>query len=1853
MAAISITGDEIEGYTYPAAKPTASIGSGMSVHSGTAVTFATTTPGAALLYENGTDNWVALPGGGLTVTGNVGDTVTFRVKATAAGIPDSPVLEVTYTIMATVLNLNEAIAVPDNTNVTVQGQLAYRFGNYDGMNSAILQDDISGKRVSLQIYSSLDDYEIGDILQITGRKTTYGAVPQVQGITNVEVITPASSATLLAPVEFDDFATLKAAKADYVSAVVLIKNVTLGTYSSSASTTLTDENMETMPIYRAATFPFEVEAGEVVNVLAVLSKYNATDQLRTGTPGANGDRAIYEVVTDTKPPVITLPGSFPNAKVGESYTISVDVKDNKGVASVSLNYKIGSGNLNTASMSKNADNGEYEYTIPASALTENGNITFTVSAVDVTTLTATSAEKVIVISDVPILLSSQPAMGSATGADKRPRIAAEFSNAGAGAQVKLTLAPLDGSAIISNATMTDEGSGVFSYTSLNSDLVDGKYKATVSVLRSGETTATDFEWIFTAGESTFNAYFGQLHSHTGEYSDGTGTLAQALDYIKDTASRDNVDFVAFTDHSNYFDATGTGNNNPAAALHDKSQMTAASLAKWNKYVGDMRAFNAEGHDVLAIPGFEMTWSGGPGHINTFNTEGLVSRNNTTLNNKTNDSGMKAYYEELKNNPDSISQFNHPGTTFGTFANFSYWDPAIDELITMIEVGNGEGGGIGSGYFPSYEYYVQALDKGWHIAPANNQDNHKGKWGNSNTMRSVVITDDFSEAGMLAGMRNMTMYSTEDKNLEIMYTVNDMIMGSIISGTPASLAVFAEINDPDGEAIGTVEIVVNGGRVVHQERITDSAATLNFTLAPNYSYYFLRVIQPDKDIAVTAPVWIGETVKAGITEITTTAIMPLKNQAIPFKTAIYNYEGSDLIINKIEYSITHLGSTTVVDTVTNSITVPSNTQAHLIDFNYTPDKLGVMTLGVKVDASIGGVEYNYESSYLFEVLDPDKIVPIAIDAGHSNFYVSGNYANSDANFIEMCNKSGVQVTRLQAGELTYNNIKDMALLVLTVPFKSGNTPVTDSLYSAAEIAAIKQYADNGGNLLITSKSDRQEPPAANEKANVITNEILTAIGAKARVAEAIVVDPVRRANEAFRITLGGDSVSDRLCFNYGAMSTEPLADLFLRDVEETTNNTFSAYNSAPIIANGATVIVTGFPETTYGTKFSELSSNQVPSGGSTVITSAGNTHLLVAETLAGGGFLITSGVTFFSTFEVKVDLDNQFDKQNSNYQIVQNILDAINPTEISDIADVQAANEGMKFTIEGIVTSNASGYDRDTAFFDCIYVQDDTAGINLFPVDGNIQAGQTIRVTGYTSSYNGERQLNVTGYTVKVTDSTVNSLPAPVVVSSQDINSGTYLGSLVTLTGTVESIVMAGGIPESIFVKDSQGNTARVFIDGYITTDKTIANLLAGCEITAIGLSSHDTEGYRIRIRNRDDIVCTASAGGGDDSGGTAQPPVGGGDTLPKPPAPSGPVEYNPNVPVRDNTITVTITDEVIKDIIKTALERKSDSVIIDPNSSGRYSKAVLEIELDHIDSLVDEAETDLTFSTDVGDITLPLSTLKELAGNSGEKLTIEIADLGSGTYELKVLIDGKPISRLDSGISLSISGSANLAVIVDGESETPIAKSMLDGGVITLVVNEGAVIKLIRAQSPVFTDVPASFWGYEGITFLSARGIMQGIGNNEFAPNGTMTRAMIVTMLHRLELETAAGAKSSFNDVNSNAYFSEAVDWAVEEGIVEGLSSTAFGPNENVTRAQLATMIFRYAKSIGLDVNARGNLSAYSDRGDIPSWSEDAMSWAVAVGLFKGYENGQIRPNGEATRAEAAILMYRLVELIVYGEISK
>ena len=177
--------------------------------------------------------------------------------------------------------------------------------------------------------------------------------------------------------------------------------------------------------------------------------------------------------------------------------------------------------------------------------------------------------------------------------------------------------------------------------------------------------------------------------------------------------------------------------------------------------------------------------------------------------------------------------------------------------------------------------------------------------------------------------------------------------------------------------------------------------------------------------------------------------------------------------------------------------------------------------------------------------------------------------------------------------------------------------------------------------------------------------------------------------------------------------------------------------------------------------------------------------------------------------------------------------------------------------------------------------------------------------------------------------------------------------------------------------------------------------------------------------------------------------------------------------------------------------------------------------------------------------------------------------------------------------------------------------------------------------SDIFVDVAPNAWYKDAIQYAYDNGLMTGTSANEFAPEQTTTRAMIVSILARLEgVESAQAA--GFADVDDNDWYATAVNWAANVGVVNGYEDNTFRPNQPITREQLAAILMNYAAYKGEDVSARADLSAYTDQ---PStWATDTMSWAVAEGLISGVTNDQLQPQSSATRAQVAAILQRLLE---------
>ena len=1337
------------------------------------------------------------------------------------------------------------------------------------------------------------------------------------------------------------------------------------------------------------------------------------------------------------------------------------------------------------------------------------------------------------ILDEPVISNVTPAQGAQTGTEKKPVISAEIANAGEAPTVTMT---------VNNETVNASyADGKVTYTPAAA-LADGRVTVTVTVKRADGKEASK-TWSFTIGEATFQRYFGQLHSHT-QYSDGAGSLESALSYVKNLPDTANVDFVAFTDHSNYFDSTSAAN--PEGALYDMSLASASSQQTWKSYKDAVAAFNAENAgSMVAMAGFEMTWSGGPGHINTFNTPGIVSRNNSTLNNKTKDAGLQAYYKLLSQSEgaNALSQFNHPGTTFGNFIDFGYWDAVIDTRMYMVEVGNGEGQIGAGGYYPSYEQYIMALDKGWHVAPTNNQDNHKGRWGNANDARDVVLTDDFTEDGIYEAIRNRRMYATEDKNLELDYTVNGNMMGSIID-VPEKLSFEVSFNDPDRtDSIAKVELVANSGKVAYTwDNAADLAkGSVSVTLDPEYTYYFVRVTEGDGDLAVTAPVWVGESLKLGISKAECGTSTPVTDEELTITTTFFNSEAKPATIKSITYTI---GNETI-GTVTDAIALAASSTQD-VEFKYTPTKARVMTVKITAVIEQDGKEYTFTKDVVLDVLDAGKLVYIGIDASHYNEYVAGNYKDSMGNFGELAAGYSVRTVMLKTSEeliAACGNAKFKGL-ILTAPSRRLADAQTDPrTYSEAELNAIKAFNENGGMVVLAGWSDNyenypviQNNPAIKHMA-ATQNEVLAALGSSLRISDDATYDDVRSAADGvdkWRLYFSAYNMDNPLLKGVEFDAEHPFDKLY--------TERFSHYGGASIYA----VDTSGNPTSTmpatvspvvYGhaTTYSvDVDKDGLGGAATPKYTFAENDNRLMvmaSEQLEGKGLIVVSGAAFMSNFEVQYQAsDNGAEKNYSNYKICQNLLSMLNQTQIDKISDVQAEkDEGVKYTIEGIVTSNASGYDKDTAFFDCIYVQDNTAGINAFPVAGNFKIGDKVRITGTTSSYQGERQIAVTKIE-KIADA---EAPAPLDVTAAQVNDGSVLGTLVRVKGTITRVEEAEGKIQTIMVKDAAGNETRIFIDGYITKDKEVQNAVIGNQVEAVGLASYDntfvlsdgTPVYpRIRIRDRDDVVCSKP-----DSKIWSVTLVTDGGTI--------------------NSGNVTAYIEGVGAVLPTDVTRRNYIFL------GWFTADNIRV-------------------TEIS------------AADSGDKIF----------YAHWMAASAIP-------------------------------------GIIDAI-----------GDSMRFDDVSKGDWFYKDVEYVYNEGIMDGVSKREFAPNETLTRAMIVKILYRIEGEPAGYRSSDFNDVESGRWYTGAVAWAAEKEIVKGYGNGKFGPNDPVTREQLAAILYRYTQYKGWSTTAAsGSLKGFADAASVSSYAVDAMNWAVDEGLLKG-ANNKLSPKSNATRAQVAAIIHRYLK---------
>ena len=254
-----------------------------------------------------------------------------------------------------------------------------------------------------------------------------------------------------------------------------------------------------------------------------------------------------------------------------------------------------------------------------------------------------------------------------------------------------------------------------------------------------------------------------------------------------------------------------------------------------------------------------------------------------------------------------------------------------------------------------------------------------------------------------------------------------------------------------------------------------------------------------------------------------------------------------------------------------------------------------------------------------------------------------------------------------------------------------------------------------------------------------------------------------------------------------------------------------------------------------------------------------------------------------------------------------------------------------------------------------------------------------------------------------------------------------------------------------------------------------------------------------------------------------------------------------------------------------------------------------------------------------------------------QQLLAKILTVGKhGTVEPKLTFQhiGKSVTftfKPDTGYKVK-------DVKVDGKSVGAVTTCTVD----KLTVSTRIEVTFTNGKLP-FTDVRESDWFYDDVVFAYENGLFSGTSDTTFSPNTSMTRAMLVTVLYRLEGQPAVNGRSGFSDVQYNGYYEDAVTWAADNGIVNGTSTSTFSPNVNVTREQMAAILYRYAQYKKYNTAASSSLNSFSDHTSVSGYAEASLQWSVAEKLVNG-SNGKLMPTGNASRAQVAAILHRFAE---------
>jgi len=1411
-------------------------------------------------------------------------------------------------------------------------------------------------------------------------------------------------------------------------------------------------------------------------------------------------------------------------------------------------------------------------------------------------------------------------------------------------------------------------------------------------------------------------FFGQLHAHS-LMSDCHRRITPEAAFAE-ARDRAGLDFFALTDHSNYFNwapvrpgsptLSGPGDTPESATNPNGFNLNNYNKDRW--YVdgwlapivsgpaddprqnglpnyqwerGNRAAREATTANFIGINGFEFTWSGGPGHMNTFNTTGWVDRRNSYLNVGGNqDLRLLRYYELLRNSPESVSMFNHPGTTFGNFNNFAHFCPETALRIPLIEAANGESAIGTSGYFPAFEQYIMALDRGWLVAPVNSQDNHRGNFGWSNEGRVAIHTNDFTYDGMWQAFRDRNAYFTEIRDIEINYTAHfagshpdGEMMGSIIQHRPSEVRFEIEAYIPeiprtvqqgipnpvtrDSYTITRMELVTNGGVVLTDHVWTGNVlvgneATHTVTLNnPEPGYYFLRVIavnsRGQQRTNMTAPIWIGRSVTplVGISEVTSDTFMPVTTEELTLTAHFFNDQSYPVTVEALEWTRNGV----VYATLAPGLVIPAGDSAQVETFDYTPAGMGNVNFTVRaiMSADPWGANREYHGFIDLFVRDITRVGFVGIDGVHFNDYVTGTLqTGSFTNFARMAADHDLVTVIFQdeADIVAAAADERFQLFIFSSPGRHANILTHPAMgdhrnFSPATIAAVGNFVERGGTLAVAGHGNFNNSGAQNQALESSQayqlNQLLVAAGSNIRIGDASHTAPVGYRD--------GDAHQHNLRFRNNFNLSNPFMDgvLYHGSTAHPEGQLYRNFSTGALyVVDDSDIIPRSEADVTNHVLSGDVDWDAL--GVDPMVLSHPGSWTIDSNRGAGRG-------KFPAPWTIGTNHDANPDGSGGSFpryyhpelgvQANPGNTGGSGATLVAGQRPLHGGTADGQHLIAASQFVNANGgavLAFASNFFSNFDIRPDLDFYGQVPPNMNFNIAQSL-IEG--------------------------AAPTPVITSIADVWA-MEPGEWVTIQGVLTSGMRGSEIvghfnSNSVYIQDESGRGINLFevinnapgmeigqtwratgqISYYQGERQLVVHIPGGSmrritaehvdvaptPVTVLEAASVDTRGTLVSIQGIATDISPAGFTVTDAPGNSILVHIGSGVAN----AELSWLQEGMAVEVVGFSSIGTVSTENVPRI------RVRDRA-----------------EITGIDAFVGP-QVGTIQAGQSGEVTFTVTTSQDIPAGS----IITVAGLPVGLELVGMpTVDASGVTT----ITIQTTGSGPVAGNFDLELVITDPTTGDEWSVpFTLAVEPpqgpghpggGGGIGTPDPDQPWFVDVAYGRWYYDYIRMVFEHNIMIGTSDTHFEPGRNFTRAMAVATLYRIyHGETAADlpyedTRALFDDVREGAWYAPYVAWAYDEGIVLGVGESRFAPGDYVTREQLATMKHRFIMEmtdLDVDVEAGAQWANFADRGQISDWAVDAMIWANYHELIQGTSATTLDPLGNANRAQVAAILARAV----------